>query len=313
MGTRTKAARNNPARKPAAVQKKSSRYVEIWASVCHHVGAKACNLRMLEGHVKDAVRKGWRTLLLGDLVNNGISAGSKHVGLEFQDSMDPMSQCEKAIDVFMPVAKEGLLEMVVGGNHAYRTMRAVGIHPEKLIAMMLTIAASGDKPEGIMPSILQRVHELGHLAGERGRGGSFFHHFRDAKIRLMDEIAKVNPGTEERWAVPFYPGLGWKSIQGVPVASHHGTHARSRENWNRLERAVRGFRLMFTGHNHRLGWEPGLEDIRGHFNRQDYFSCGTYQGYEEYASIACYPRTPIGSILVRYNKDTDKVHCEHLE
>ena len=289
------------------------RETRLWVSSCHHVGAKTCRLSLLKDHIKIAIKEKWRCVLLGDLVNNGISAGSKHVGLEFQDSMDPMSQAELAVDVFMPLAKAGLLEAVVGGNHAYRSVRAVGLHPEKFIAMMLSIAAAnGGKPPAIMPGILQTVHELALYTSNTSRGGSFYHRAMDLKERLNGMVRKVNPGTEDRWLVPFYPGLGAKVINGVPVAMHHGTHNRSRDNWTRLQRAARGHRLYLTAHNHRLGWEPALEDDRGRDKRADYFSSGAYQDYEEYASIAMYSKIPVGSLLIKYNHRTDRATCEQV-
>jgi hypothetical protein len=274
------------------------------------MGAKACNQRLLDDHIKMAVREKWRVLLLGDLVNNGISAGSKHVGLEFQDAMDPMSQVERAVDALLPIADQ--TELIVGGNHAYRSVKACGLHPEKIIAMMLSIARDGSKPESIMPSIIQRVQEVGYLAPGAKMGGRSYIRYERAHAALMAEIGKVRPGTEENWGVPFHPGLGFKKIDGVAIVAHHGVHAKSRDNWNRLERAARGFRLYFTGHNHRLSWEPGAEDIQGQEIDADFYSCGTYQGYEEYASLALYPRTPTGSLLVHYNKDTDRTHFERL-
>lgn len=288
-----------------------SRDLRLWVSACHHIGAKACKLSLLKEHIQLAIKNKWKAVLLGDLVNNGVSAGSTHVGLEFGDSMDPMSQAELAVDVFMPLAKAGLLEAVVGGNHAYRSVRAVGLHPEKFIAMMLSIAAAnGGKPPSIMPGIIQTVHELALYSKESSRGGSYYHRAVDLQERLSRMVRQVNPGTEERWLVPFYPGLGTKVVNGVPLAFHHGTHNKSRDNWNRLQRAARGHRIYLTAHNHRMGWEPGLEDDRGKDMPTDYFSAGTYQDYEEYASIAMYPRTPTGSVLIEYSAKNDTARGE---
>lgn len=81
-----------------------------------------------------------------------------------------------------------------------------------------------------------------------------------------------------------------------------------------LENAARGFRLYFTGHNHRLGWEPGLEDLQGQDHDQDFFSCGTYQNHrEEYAQVACYSPVPCGSIVVEYDSKTDKARFFKLD
>jgi hypothetical protein len=268
---------------------------------------------MLERHVADAVKNGWRMVLLGDLINNGVSAGSKHTGLEWGDCMDPMSQVEKAIDVFMPAAKAGLIEMIVGGNHSYRSVKACGLHPEKIIAMMLSIAATGKKPAAILPSIIQRVQELAML-GEASRvGGRQYAYYQKVRGALLQDIAKVSPGTEERWSIPFWPGVGHKVIRGVPVAAYHGKHNKSASNWSSIERVAHGFRFYFTGHNHSLDWHPDVEAVRGAVHEVEFFSCGTYQGYEEYAAVAAYRKTPLGSVLVDYNPRTDKATHVRLD
>lgn len=280
---------------------------KIWAIVCPHFGAKACNLSVFEEHRKQALKEKWKVILLGDLVNNGVSAGSKHVGLEWQDSMDPMAQVEKATDVLMPLAKAGLIKVIVGGNHAMRTTKACGLHPEKIIAMFLSIATDGEKPESVMPAILQRIHELDYLgkAAEIG-GGRQYNAFAQAREKLFQEIRKIAPGVEERWAVPFQPGIASMKIEGIPTAMHHGTHSASKDNWKSLWQAIPGHRLYFTGHNHSLDHSRRRCRIGGKKHRCDFYSCGTYQGYEEYASIACYTETEVGSILVDYNHSTDR-------
>lgn len=287
--------------------------LKIWPSVCHHLGAKACNQSLLEDHIKEAIRGGWRCVLLGDTMNMGISAGSKHVGLEWQDSIDPMAQTERAIDVFMPLAKARLIHAIVGGNHPLRATKACGLHPEKILAMFLSIAATGEKPVSVMPAVLQRIHELDYLgkAAEIG-GGRNYKVFEEARSKLFKEIAKIQPGVEERWAVPFSPGIMSTKIDGVPCALHHGTHSASKDNWKSLWQAVPGHRFYFTGHNHSQDWSPRVARIAGKRMDVDFLSGGTYQGYEEYASIACYAETAVGSMMIEYDKSTGKAQAVKL-
>lgn len=268
---------------------------------------------MLDGHIKDAVREKRKTVILGDILNNGVSAGSRHTGLEWGDCMDPMAQVELATETLMPLAKAGLLKLIVGGNHPFRSVKACGLHPEKIIAMLLSIAADGRKPESVLPSIVQRVQELS-LMGEAARaGGRQYGHYQNVREKLLADIRKVAPGTEERWAVPFFPGVGRVTIEGVPIAAYHGKHSKSQANWTSLERVSHGFRVYLTGHNHSLAWQADTEAIRGRFRETDFFSCGTYQGYEDYAAVAAYKRTPIGSMLIEYDHDKDKVYHEKLD
>jgi hypothetical protein len=53
--------------------------------------------------------------------------------------------------------------------------------------------------------------------------------------------------------------------------------------------------------------------IAGARNKADFYSCGTYQQYEDYAAIAAYQESRCGSMLVIYNKDSDHAYCEPLE
>jgi hypothetical protein len=287
---------------------KASRTVKIWASVCHHFGAKACQVRLIEEHVKRAVKERWNGLLIGDLINNGVSAGSKHCGLEFEDVTIPMDQVEHVVDVFMPMAKAKLWRRMVGGNHAYRTYKAAGMHPEKVIAMLLSIAQAGEKPKAVLPSIVQRVHELSYMAS-----GNAFQQFHDTREKLHREISTLRHGGGEQWEIPFSPGIASCKVEGIPIAMHHGVCGKSKDNWKRLWNAIPGHRLYLTGHNHELAYDLKACRIAGQKQKADFVSCGTYQGYEDYAAIAAYQETRVGSMLITYNKDTDAFVCEPLE
>jgi hypothetical protein len=287
---------------------KASRTVKIWSSVCHHFGAKACNLRLIEAHVKQAVKERWNGILLGDLINNGVSSGSKHMGLEFEDVTIPMDQVEHVTDVLMPMAKAKLWRRIVGGNHAYRTYKVAGIHPEKIVAMLLSIAQGGEKPKAVLPSILQRVHELAFMAS-----GNAFASMGETRDQLHREISKIKEGFGERWEIPFSPGIASTTIEGIPCALHHGICGKSKDNWKRLWNAIPGHRLYFTGHNHELNFLPKASRVAGNRQKADFLSCGTYQGYEDYAAIAAYEEARVGSVLVIYNKDTDRTQIEVLE
>lgn len=290
---------------------KASRTVKIWCSVCHHFGAKACNLGLLEQHIKDAVRNGWNGLICGDVTNNGVSAGSKHMGLEFEDITHPMDQVEHATDVLMPMAKAKLWRRYVGGNHGYRSYKAAGLHPEKIIAMLLSIAQGGEKPKATLPTIIQRVQELAQMSGLAGK--RIFQQMERTRGELHKEISSIRANLGEKWEIPFSPGLASCEVEGVPVAMHHGCCGKSKDNWKRLWNAIPGHRLYFTGHNHEIASTLGAMRISGQKQRADFYSCGTYQGYEDYASIAMYQETRVGSVLVTYNKDTDHAYYEALE
>ncbi|ANS05712.1 hypothetical protein [uncultured Mediterranean phage] len=278
----------------------------IWPSVCHHIGAKTTAMSLLKDHVKTAIKEKWQTVLLGDIINNGVSTGSKHVGLEWGDCMDPMDQVELAIDTFMPLAKAGLLKGIFGGNHAIRTVKAAGLHPEKVIAMYLTLATTGKKPKNIMAGLVQQMHELSDLEAQGFSGGHATARYAKARDKIIDQIKTHQPGPEFEWSVPFFPGAGIMEINGISIACHHGIHAKTRDNWARLENSMKGHRMYFTGHNHRLDWQREKETIRGIKYVADYYSCGTYQGYEQYAQVAGYASKEQGSLLVTYDHDKDK-------
>jgi hypothetical protein len=311
---RTKTSKKNsatPASPPGGIVR--NKRVAIWASCCPHIGAPACNYSLLNQHVADAVKYGRNLVLLGDTFNNGVSAGSSHLGLEYGDIMTPMEQVDLAIDTYMPLAAEKRIALMVGGNHPYRTMRACGINPEMMVAMMLSVGAGGKKPKAIIPPLVQRMHELAMLGEGARAGGRQYALFTKVRADLMAEINKIAPEPQSQWEVPFSPGVGHVTLQGVPIIGYHGKHNRSRDNWATLEKWSHGFRLYFTGHNHRLGWEPGFQAVRGKTQEVDFFSCGTYQGYEEYALVAGYGKMPCGSMLVEYDPDKDKAYFEKLD
>jgi hypothetical protein len=287
---------------------KQSRLVKIWGSACHHFGAKACHMRLIEEHVKRGVKEKWHGILCGDLINNGVSAGSKHVGLEFEDVTIPMDQVEQVVDVFMPMARAKLWRRIVGGNHAYRSYKAVGMHPEKVIAMLLSIAQGGEKPKAVLPHILQRVHELAYMAS-----GNAFAQMGETREQLHRDISKLRECAGERWEIPFSPGLASTTIEGIPIAMHHGVCGKSKDNWKRLWNAIPGHRLYMTAHNHELAYDLKACRIAGVKQDADFVSLGTYQRYEDYAAIACYQETRVGSMLIIYNKDTGRFICEPLE
>jgi hypothetical protein len=297
------------------LEEQLSKNTNILAQVCLHVGAKACQLSLLEKHVEMAVRNKWNILLLGDTIDNGVSSGSKHVGLEWQNTMDPMSQCEKVVEIYAEAAKRGLIKGIFGGNHPFRSVKAVGLHPEKFIAMMLSLISDpSKKPQAVLPSIIQRVHEVYGLMQDTiaQGGGVAAMQYAVARAKLNEDLQKVKPGTETGWSIPFHPGVGYLEIDGIPVAAHHGAHTKSKDNWMALERATRGFRLYFTGHNHQMAYAHDYDNYRGQKKRVDYFSCGTYQGWEEYAQIAPYPCRPVGSMLVEYDHKHDHAKCQVL-
>jgi hypothetical protein len=238
------------------------------------------------------LKEGWKAILVGDVIDNGVSAGSKHLGLEFQNPLTPMEQIELAYSLFEPLTRRDQLIGIVGGNHSERTMKAVGNHPEKILAMLLSKAPYGAKGHGLTQLVItyRRLVETGRWDKPSQQA--------ELEDTLKERFEEIQGGEAINQKVKFWPGIGTFQVGGVGAVSHHGNHTRSRENWNRLERAARGYQLYLTAHNHILSSEVGREDIQGKSNLAWFVSAGTYQGYESYAEIAMYPPRVTGSVLV---------------
>jgi hypothetical protein len=264
---------------------------KIWLSSCQHIGARSCNIKLLEEHIALARKGRWKVLLLGDLIDNGVSAGSRHLGLEFQNVLTPQQQIEAAYSLWKPLAESRQIVAIFGGNHALRSYKVVGNHPEKILAMLL----SGWSEKTASIETLVQYLAMYNTALDSGENGPSKD---ELKTLLHKKFESIGIGTNRKQDVPFFPGMGHVEVAGLKIAGHHGVHVKSRHNWDRLERAARGFDIYATGHNHLLAAELGLEDVRGKWHPAWFFSAGTYQAYEEYASLALYAPRPVGSVLV---------------
>lgn len=112
----------------------------LWLASCIHIGAREHDADLLAEYLRQAQRQRWRIALLGDLLDCGMSLGTRHIESAWQNTMTPEQQIEHAIALFRPLRKQ--IDMVVNGNHPDRVYRLTSIHPEKQIARELGVPYS---------------------------------------------------------------------------------------------------------------------------------------------------------------------------
>jgi len=107
---------------------------------CVHIGAKQHDEDTFAKYRGIVRRTGASVILLGDVIDNGVYSGTKVPGSVYENTMDPDEQIDTAVRIF----KELNPRRVIGGNHCERTRKAVGVHPEKVIADRLGVPFTPD-------------------------------------------------------------------------------------------------------------------------------------------------------------------------
>lgn len=112
-------------------------YAELlfWGDV--HWGYPSSNLKKASEMLEYALDKKVYVLGMGDLIEAGLrdSVGDS----VYRQKLDPQKQMEQMVDVLEPVAKEGLLVGIHGGNHEHRITKSTGIDITKIMCRLLNV------------------------------------------------------------------------------------------------------------------------------------------------------------------------------
>ncbi len=154
---------------------------EIGLAVCcdWHLGSHTCDTDAVEQWINTIAKEGWYVMLGGDLLEMSLKTS---VGDVYEQTMSPMEQIDKAVQLLYPI-KDQLL-WGVGGNHSQRSVRAVGIDPDLLIARELGCGYSAFQAAGRV-----QVGEAHWKIGlTHGAGGGML---IGAKLNTANKLANV--------------------------------------------------------------------------------------------------------------------------
>ena len=107
--------------------------VELHTFADEHIGDEQCDIKRLMArieYVKNTPNA--YCILNGDILDNATKTS---IGDTYSQTLNPMHQLERAVELFAPIAPKTLL--VTHGNHENRTYKKEGINLSRLIANQL--------------------------------------------------------------------------------------------------------------------------------------------------------------------------------
>jgi len=107
---------------------------EICLATCGdwHRGSITSMDSAMEAWVKEINKSGDFVILMGDLIENSLPGSA---GSVWEQTIPPKQQIDEVVQILEPI-KDRIIGSV-SGNHSARTVRAVGIDPDELIAFNL--------------------------------------------------------------------------------------------------------------------------------------------------------------------------------
>lgn len=88
-----------------------------------HLGSPQCDEDYVRALVDENIKNHWYTFLCGDLLDVGLKDSKSDV---YTQTGTVGYWLDKAVDIFRPLAENGLILGVVSGNHEQRLMRSAG-------------------------------------------------------------------------------------------------------------------------------------------------------------------------------------------
>jgi predicted phosphodiesterase len=104
-----------------------------------HFGARTCDVKKIKETVKKIKKNGTAVILMGDLIENSdrFSVGA---GV-YDQVLTPMKQLDGVCEILEPIKGQCLVSIM--GNHEFRTLKAVGYDPTRIICDRLKIPYAG--------------------------------------------------------------------------------------------------------------------------------------------------------------------------
>lgn len=161
------------------VHRLDGRTVKVYGIADVHIGAKECDLDGFRAFISERVAPDPDAYicLVGDILNNGIRDSVTNV---YEETMPPSAQVETAVEILTPV-KDKILG-AVGGNHEYRSKRAVDWDPMFQAMTLLGIPELYRQNMAFIRVVLERGVTRDHYALLLAHGSS------DAKRQRFDAV-----------------------------------------------------------------------------------------------------------------------------
>lgn len=148
----------------------------IFVSSCVHLGANECQEEEFKKSLRIARSLRADICLIGDLLDMGMFAGTRHIGSTWDQSLTPEAQIDRAVELLSPYKDN--IKRILEGNHEGRLYNATSIRANRRISRELgipnayrdascTLSVAGKRiflAHGTGPSDFNRV-----LAGHEGQ------------------------------------------------------------------------------------------------------------------------------------------------
>lgn len=123
------------------IPKKGKDYAEMILFSDLHYGAPNCMLDKAKEQLEYCRQKGIYVYTNGDLTE---SATRYSIGDSVYHQLNPQDQMDFVVELLKPLAKDGLLLNIGGGNHEARIAKETGIDISKIMAKELGVPYTGD-------------------------------------------------------------------------------------------------------------------------------------------------------------------------
>ncbi len=162
------------------------RPVKIWAVADVHIGARECDLEGFKSFLSRVESDpDSYIVIVGDVLNNGIRDSLSDV---YRETLSPAEQVDVAVELLSRV-RDRILG-AVGGNHEYRSVKAVDLDPLYQVMVMLRIPELYRQNFAFMRIILQKRKTTEHYALylTHGKSAAKQRKFAQAAVEGVDAV-----------------------------------------------------------------------------------------------------------------------------
>ncbi|MBO7687667.1 MAG: metallophosphoesterase [Kiritimatiellae bacterium] len=240
------------------VHRLRGRPVKVWAVADVHIGARECDLDGFGAFLKRVENDPDSYLVIvGDVLNNGTRDSLTNV---YEETMPPSQQIDVAAGLLEPV-KDRILG-AVGGNHEYRSVKAVDLDPLFQVFTMLRIPEAYRQNFAFLRVILERGSTKDHYALylTHGKTANKQRKFAQAAVEGVDAVicGHTHNGSVEKSARMVFSqrnGISIKPLISLTATSwlQYGGYAARGQLIPSATGDPQALLLDFTGSNNKDG------------------------------------------------------------